>query len=48
MGEHEAKLGKVSGRVKRMLKVVLEHGGDTRKSVKGRLKDVEDALEKVS
>ena len=48
MAENEAKLGKVSGRVKRMLKVALEHGGDTHKSVRGRLKDVEGALDNVS
>ena len=44
--DNEVKIGKVSKRVKGMLDMMLEHGGDTRKSVRGRLKDVEDVLDK--
>jgi hypothetical protein len=44
--DNEAKIGKASKRVKSMLDFLLEHGGDTRKSIRGRLKDVENMLDK--
>lgn len=44
--DNEGKLGKVSKRVRSMLDMLLECGGDGRKSVRGRLKDVEEILDR--
>lgn len=45
MQEHEVSLRKVTGRVKVMLNLILEKGGNTLKSVRGRLKDVAEVLD---
>jgi hypothetical protein len=48
MEENETKLRKVSRRVEKMLRKVMEYGGDTRKSVRGRLKDLQAAFDEDS
>ncbi len=45
MSDNEAKLHKVSKRVKGLLDRLLTLGGNTKKSVRGRLKDVEEELD---
>jgi hypothetical protein len=40
MQEHAPKLPKIGARVRGLLNALLELGGDTRKSVRGRLRDV--------
>jgi len=39
--ENKAKLGKANARLRKILERLLEVGGDTKKSIRGRLKDVE-------
>ena len=46
MQENEPKLGKVNRRVRGVMHRLVEQGGDTRKSVVGRLKDLEVSLDK--
>jgi hypothetical protein len=43
--ENMAGLGKITRRVRGMLEKLREMGGDTRKSIQGRLKDVEAVLD---
>jgi hypothetical protein len=45
MEENRAKLGKVTKRVMGMLESLRELGSDTRKSVRGRLRDVQEVLD---
>lgn len=45
MDEHSAKLGSVSIRVRGILRKLLEIGGDTKRSLQGRLKAAELALD---
>ena len=45
MEENEAKLKKVNARTRSLLSKVFELGGDTRKSVRGRLKDVRESID---
>lgn len=45
MSDNEVKLHKVSKRVKGLLDRLLTLGGNTKKSVRGRLKDVEEELD---
>ncbi|WVQ86030.1 hypothetical protein IAT38_008198 [Cryptococcus sp. DSM 104549] len=46
MSEHHAKLGKLNPRVRKALETLQELGGDTKKGVRGRLRDVADAFDK--
>jgi len=44
--DNEAKVSKVSKRVQGMLSLIMDCAGETRKSVRGRLKDVQEVLDK--
>ena len=45
MEENESKLRKVTGRVRAMMSLILNKGGNTLKSVRGRLRDVAEVLD---
>ncbi|ORY35857.1 hypothetical protein BCR39DRAFT_596451 [Naematelia encephala] len=45
MEENKGKLVKVSPRIRRFLDVLLERAGDTKKSIPGRLRDVQEVLD---
>lgn len=45
MEDNEAKLRKTTKRVERMLQTVLDLGGDSKQSVRGRLKEVQKVLD---
>ncbi|KAL1409785.1 hypothetical protein Q8F55_003782 [Vanrija albida] len=44
--ENRQKLPKVNGRIRKMMATLEELAGDTRKSIRGRLRDVQEALDK--
>jgi hypothetical protein len=48
MAENEVALKKVTKRVQGMLELILERGGNTHKSVRGRLRDVAEVLDGAS
>jgi hypothetical protein len=47
MEEHRALLPKVSRKIRGMLDKLLEVGGDTKKSVRGRLRDIAEAFDGI-